>query len=277
MKNRMFDLIGLKSVCTEEYREVQQSIPLFFERERGRGGKGKLSFLAKRKFSLSTAHSFTLIELLVVIAIIAILAAILLPALNSARERGRAASCINNQKQFGLMTLQYIDDFDGYFAAPISSMNFNLDRLYFGGPAAGPADRLFSDMFTCPSNMPPIYQNATYGKCYYVKNISYGLNKNLSSTAENALKISMVTRPSFIVYRLDRNQTYCTKSGGTDPHHTYSQSSLVHAPGVHNKNLNILFIDAHVETQSSDNTEFVGTGGVPLARRWDIYNKTLWD
>ena len=60
-------------------------------------------------------HScFTLIELLVVIAIIAILAAILLPALNSARERGRQASCISNQNQIIKALMMYADDSEGY-------------------------------------------------------------------------------------------------------------------------------------------------------------------
>ena len=59
---------------------------------------------------------FTLIELLVVIAIIAILAAILLPALNSARERGRQADCISRMKQISLAVQQYADDNDGYYA-----------------------------------------------------------------------------------------------------------------------------------------------------------------
>ena len=74
---------------------------------------------------------FTLIELLVVIAIIAILAAILLPALQSARERAQSTRCISNLKQCGVSAQNYLDDHRNWW--PVGTRNNDKETETAGG------------------------------------------------------------------------------------------------------------------------------------------------
>ena len=124
-------------------------------------------------------HCFTLIELLVVIAIIAILAAILLPALQSARERAKLASCTSNLKTLSLVARQYLDDSKNFWpgrnnrTVKASWMKCLVQGKYVNGPrndddALGKFD--FKE-YRCPSI--PFYSAAgqenmqVYGAPYH--------------------------------------------------------------------------------------------------------------
>lgn len=126
--------------------------------------------------------NFTLIELLVVIAIIAILAAMLLPALNQARERGRSTKCLGNLKQIGSAAIMYAGDNQDYLPSQIMWTNMNWYQQlppYLGRQSNDNDNYIKLKVFRCDSH-PLVGGNPDI-------NLTYGWNSHGSTAYANTV------------------------------------------------------------------------------------------